>query len=238
MVATPANGALTQAGVIRVLNENAAGATVVHAAGGIPGDIHRLWNSVEPNDYHSEYGYSCMGYEVAGALGVKLAEPQRHVLAFLGDGSWLMLHTELVTAVQEGIKLDVVLLDNHGYQCIHNLQRGTGGRSFHNEFRMRTQSPEGNALAGAPVPIDFVQNAASYGARTFTARTELELRAALREMKSEPRACFLYVVLAEPSQLPGTSWWDVPPAEVSSLPGVRAARAAYDEAGKKRRFFY
>ena len=133
------DGKLYQSQVIRVLNEFCdSGSTVVHAAGGIPGDIHRLWRGKSETDYHSEYGYSCMGYEIAGALGVKLADPGREVYAFLGDGSYLMLNHELVTAAQEGLKITVVLNDNHGFGCIHNLQRACGGRSFGNEFRHRS----------------------------------------------------------------------------------------------------
>jgi 3D-(3,5/4)-trihydroxycyclohexane-1,2-dione acylhydrolase (decyclizing) len=132
------------------------------------------------------------------------------------------------------VKVDVVLLDNHGYGCIHNLQRGTGGRSFNNEFRARNNG----RLSGDNVAIDFVKNAESYGARAFTARTERELVQALADMRAEKRACFLYVPLAETSKLPGTSWWDVPPAEVSTVASVNEARAAYDEAVKKQRFHH
>jgi len=229
------DGRLTQAEVIRVLNDEAGpGSTIVHAAGGIPGDIHKLWRAKEPDDYHSEYGYSCMGYEIAGALGVKLARPEREVYALLGDGSYLMLSQELLTSIQEGAKITVVLLDNHGYQCIHNLQRGSGSRSFGNEFRAR----KGGRLEGEPLAVDFVQNAQSLGAKTFTATTAAELSRALREAKALPASCLIYIPLEASAGLPGTSWWDVPIAEVSSSASVREKHAAYEEAKKKQRFHY
>lgn len=229
------DGRLTQAEVIRVLNEEAGpGSTIVHAAGGIPGDIHKLWRAKEPEDYHSEYGYSCMGYEIAGALGVKLARPEREVYALLGDGSYLMLSQELLTSIQEGTKITAILLDNHGYQCIHNLQRGSGSRGFGNEFRAR----KGTKLEGAPLPVDFVQNAQSLGAKTFTATTAAELSRALREAKDQPTSCLIYIPLESSTGLPGTSWWDVPIAEVSSSSSVREKHAAYEEAKKKQRFHY
>ena len=139
------------------------------------------------NDYHSEYGYSCMGYEIAGALGVKLAAPERDVYAFLGDGSYLMLHTEIVTAVQEGVKLTIVLNDNHGYGCIHDLQRGSGGKSFGNEFRARLVQT--NRLEGKRLPVDFAKNAESLGAKAFRAETlaELRPRSRLREERKRRR---------------------------------------------------
>ncbi|MCC7109432.1 MAG: 3D-(3,5/4)-trihydroxycyclohexane-1,2-dione acylhydrolase (decyclizing) [Deltaproteobacteria bacterium] len=229
------SGALSQAELLDVLNQRAgAGSTVVHAAGGIPGDIHKLWASVEPRDYHSEYGYSCMGYEVAGALGVKLAEPAREVYALLGDGSYLMMANELLTSVQEGRKIVVILVDNHGYQCIHNLQRGCGGRSFGNEFRART----GAGLTGEPVAVDFVKNAASLGAVTFTAKTRAELTRALDDAARVTTSCLIYVPLEAPSRLPGSSWWDVPVAEHSTQPDAQRARAEYEGAASKRRFFW
>ena len=229
------DGRLTQPEVIRVLNDEVGpSATVVHAAGGIPGDIHKLWRSRDPDDYHSEYGYSCMGYEIAGALGVKLARPEREVYALAGDGSYLMLSQELLTSIQEGAKITVVLLDNHGYQCIHNLQRGSGGRSFGNDFRAR----RGGRLEGEPLAVDFMKNAESLGARTFTATTAGELARALGEARGEASSCLIYIPLATSAPLPGSSWWDVPIAETSPLPSVQEARAAYEAARKRRRFHY
>jgi len=230
------DGLLYQSQVIRVLNEFCdADSTVVHAAGGIPGDIHKLWRGKSDTDYHSEYGYSCMGYEIAGALGVKLAAPEREVYAFLGDGSYLMLNHEIVTAVQEGVKLTVVLNDNHGYGCIHSLQRACGGRSFGNEFRFR--QGRGGRLEGDPLPVDFVGNARSLGAVVFTAGDEASLRQALTEARRSPRTCLIYIPISSRSVMAGFSWWDVPPAEVSGVPTVRAARRKYDRARRQGRYF-
>ncbi|MBL9200230.1 MAG: 3D-(3,5/4)-trihydroxycyclohexane-1,2-dione acylhydrolase (decyclizing) [Opitutaceae bacterium] len=229
---------LTQAQVIDELNR-ACGAdgTVVHASGGIPGDIHKLWRSHARNDYHSEYGYSCMGYEIAGALGIKLAEPEREVYAFLGDGSYLMLHTEIVTAVQENKKIVVVVCDNHGFGCIHGLQRGSGGNSFGNEFRHRTGADA--RLTGRPVDVDFAKNAESLGATGLRATTLDELRAALATAKAAKGVVVIHVPVPADIRLPGYSWWDVPVSATSKLPGVRAARARYDRTVKsKQRFYY
>lgn len=228
---------LTQAQVIDELNQ-ACGTTgtAVHASGGIPGDIHKLWRSQAPTDYHSEYGYSCMGYEIAGALGIKLAAPEREVYAFLGDGSYLMLHTEIVTAVQEGLKITIVLVDNHGFGCIHGLQRGCGGNSFGNEFRERTGKHA--RLEGQPVAVDFAKNAESLGATGVRANTREELRAALADAKDTNGVVLIFVTVPAEVRLPGYSWWDVPVSATSKLPGVRAARAAYDKATKKQRFYY
>lgn len=232
-----ADGLLYQSQVIRVLNEFCdARSTVVHASGGIPGDIHKLWRGKSSTDYHSEYGYSCMGYEIAGALGVKLAEPRREAYALLGDGSYLMLNHEIVTAVQEKLKITVVLTDNHGFGCIHNLQRACGGRSFGNEFRVRTH--QAGRLEGAPVAVDFMANARSLGATVFEARDEASLVTALGEAKREKNTCFIYVPVTPASVMQDFSWWDVPPAAVSGVPTVRAARAAYEQAKKRQQFYY
>jgi len=228
---------LHQADVIRVLNDQCdERSTIVHAAGGLPGDVLKLWKSRASGDYHSEYGYSCMGYEIAGALGVKMARPENEVYAFLGDGSYLMLNHEIVTSIQEGKKITVVLVDNHGYQCIHNLQNGCGGDSFGNEFRRRT--PEHGRLEGDFVEIDFAANARSLGAVAFTARTEAELVEALAGARRETRTCVVCVPIEPRTPLPGFSWWDVPVAQVSPAPGAAAAQQAYVEGVKKRRLYY
>jgi len=227
---------LHQADVIRVLNEETDEAsTIVHAAGGLPGDVLKLWKSKAPGDYHSEYGYSCMGYEIAGALGVKLAQPKREVYAFLGDGSYLMLNHEIVTSLQERQKITVVLVDNHGFQCIHNLQQGCGGDSFGNEFRQRT---ENGRLEGEFVEIDFAANARSLGAKAFTAKTEEEVRQALRDAKKEGRTCVIHIPIEPRTGLPGYSWWDVPVAEVSPAKNAQQAREAYEKGLLDRKLYY
>ncbi|MFC5468511.1 3D-(3,5/4)-trihydroxycyclohexane-1,2-dione acylhydrolase (decyclizing) [Cohnella suwonensis] len=197
---------------------------VVAAAGSLPGDLHRVWRTTEPKTYHMEYGFSCMGYEVSGAFGVALAEPEREVYAVLGDGSYLMLHSELVTAVQEGVKLTVLLFDNHGFQCIHNLQRGHGSDGFGNEFRFR--SKESGRLNGNYIPIDFAAHARSLGAASYTARNAEELELALRQAKAEQGPA-----LVEIKVLPGTntdgydSWWNVGVPEASTDDKVLKAHA-------------
>lgn len=227
---------LRQSEVIRIVNEHAGpNTTVVHAAGGLPGDLHKLWRSRHRDDYHSEYGYSCMGYEVAGALGVKLARPELEVIALLGDGSYLMLHTELLTSLQEGLAITLVLVDNGGYQCIHGLQQACGGRSFGNEFRQRNAGSK--RLDGKPLSIDFVQNAASFGAKAIRAETATELAAALAMARSESRSTLIHVPV-EPGPLPGFAWWDVPMSEVSEVPSVQEERQRYEEARRKRVFYY
>ncbi len=228
---------ITQAQVIEEVNlACGADGTMVHASGGLPGDVHKLWRSYAANDYHSEYGYSCMGYEIAGALGVKLAEPRREVYAFVGDGSYLMLHTEIVTAVQEGLKLTIVLCDNHGYGCIHGLQRGCGGNSFGSEFRVRTRAA--GRLEGTPVAVDYMKSAESLGATAVRAGTPAELRAALAAAKEATGVVMIYIEVPADVRLPGFSWWDVPMAATSAVPAVRQARAAYDRALEKQRFYY
>ncbi|MCD9022812.1 3D-(3,5/4)-trihydroxycyclohexane-1,2-dione acylhydrolase (decyclizing) [Cohnella silvisoli] len=197
---------------------------VVAAAGSLPGDLHRVWRTTEPKTYHMEYGFSCMGYEVSGAFGVALAEPEREVYAVLGDGSYLMLHSELVTAIQEGVKLTILLFDNHGFQCIHNLQRGHGSDGFGNEFRFR--SKETGRLSGNYMPIDFAAHARSLGAASYTAGNAEQLEQALHRAKAEQGP-----VLVEIKVLPGTntdgyeSWWNVGVPEVSTDEKVLKAHA-------------
>jgi 3D-(3,5/4)-trihydroxycyclohexane-1,2-dione acylhydrolase (decyclizing) len=238
MVHPHRNGGLMHSSeVIRILNEELGpDTTIVHAAGGLPGDLHKLWKSKAPGDYHSEYGYSCMGYEIAGALGVKMARPERDVYALVGDGSYLMLSQEIVTSVQEGRKMTLVLFDNHGYDCIHNLQKGCGSAGFGNEFRHRDQGSR--RLEGAVVPVDFAANARSLGAATFCAESEEGLRRALAQARTETRTALIYVPVEPHTPLPGYSWWDVPISETSDSEAVRAARARYEEAIAKRRFHY
>ncbi|WP_426448042.1 3D-(3,5/4)-trihydroxycyclohexane-1,2-dione acylhydrolase (decyclizing) [Paenibacillus sp. S-38] len=189
-------------------------AVIVCAAGSLPGDLHRLWRAAGPKTYHMEYGFSCMGYEVSGAFGAALADPHRDVYALVGDGSYLMLHSELLTSLQEGRKITVLLFDNHGFQCIHNLQREHGSDGFGNEFRSRSQ--ETSRLTGAYLPIDFAAHARALGAKAYKASTPEELQEALRLAKEES-----ITTLIEIPVVPGTntggyeSWWNVGVPEVS-----------------------
>ena len=172
--------AMSQGELIGVLNGEArAGDTVIGAAGGPPGDLLKLWDATGGRDCHIEFGYSCMGYEIPAGLGVRLAQPEGEVYVLIGDGTYLMNPTEIVTAVQEGLKLTIVLAENHGYQCIRRLQMWRTGVSFGNEFRRR--DPETNRLEGGYLPIDLAANAASFGARTWHVETPAQLRQALHE---------------------------------------------------------
>ncbi|THF84063.1 3D-(3,5/4)-trihydroxycyclohexane-1,2-dione acylhydrolase (decyclizing) [Cohnella fermenti] len=215
---------LTQTRALGVLNETLLPSDViVCAAGSLPGDLHRVWRPAEPGTYHMEYGFSCMGYEVSGAFGAALAEPDRNVYALVGDGSYLMLHSELVTSLQEGVKITVVLLDNSGFQCIHNLQRSRGSDGFGNEFRYR--SPASGRLDGDSLPIDFAAHARSLGADAYTARTAEELREALLKAREGTKSTLIEVkVLAGTNTGDYESWWRVDVPEVSVSPKVNEAR--------------
>lgn len=228
---------LTQANVIGIVNETSeAKDVVVCAAGGLPGDLLKLWRPRDPKGYHLEYGYSCMGYEIAGGLGVKMAASEREVYVLVGDGSYLMLHTEIVTSIQEGRKLVIVLLDNSGFGCIRGLQMENGTPSYGNELRFR--DPASGDLDGATVPIDFVRNAESLGAHAIEARNADELRAALERAKSADRTTLISVAVPIEERVPGfESWWDVPVAEVSEQPAVQAARAQYEAQRAKQRIY-
>ncbi|MDQ3411546.1 MAG: thiamine pyrophosphate-dependent enzyme, partial [Chloroflexota bacterium] len=227
----------SQANVIGIVND-AGGPrdVVVCAAGSMPGDLMKLWRPLDAKSYHVEYGFSCMGYEIAGGLGVKMADPEREVFVMVGDGSYLLMSSEIVTAIQEGVKLIIVVVDNHGYQSIHGLQRASGSPSFGNELRFR--NPETGLLDGEPVPIDFAANAASLGAVALSARTADELRTALAQAKRETTTTVIQVRLDNEARVPSfESWWDVPIAEVSGDPDVRAARAEYVSDRANERYF-
>ncbi|HEX2554555.1 MAG TPA: 3D-(3,5/4)-trihydroxycyclohexane-1,2-dione acylhydrolase (decyclizing) [Microvirga sp.] len=198
-------------------------AIVVCAAGGLPGELHKLWQSHAPLGYHLEYGYSCMGYEIAGALGVKMARPERDVVVMVGDGSYLMMNSELATAVMLGQKLTVVLLDNRGFGCINRLQRATGGESFNNLLRDAEHVTLPN--------IDFAAHAASLGARAVKVDGIAGLEAALKEARGS-RDTTVIVIDTDPlaSTDAGGHWWDVAVPEVSARPQVNAARERYEDA--------
>ena len=226
---------LSQGEVIGALNSfTGPRGVVVCAAGSLPGDLHKLWRTRDPKGYHLEYGYSTMGYEIAGGLGVKMAVPDREVYVMVGDGSYLMMAQEIATSIQEGIKLNILLLDNHGFSSINGLSHACGGGGFATEYRYRRDgSLEGNVL-----PVDFVANAASLGAVAVRARTREELVDALEQTRSQPRTSVVVVEVDLNERVPGyESWWDVPIAEVSEMEPVRVARRAYDAARKKERNF-
>ena len=197
---------LTQSRVLGILNETLGeNDIIVGAAGSLPGDLQRAWQSKGENTYHLEYGYSCMGYEVNAALGAKLAQPEKEVYALLGDGSYMMLHSELVTSVQENKKINVVLFDNMTNGCINNLQIGNGMDSFATEFRFR--NPQTNKLDGGFVPVDFAMNAASYGCKTYKVTTEEELYAALADAKKQNVSTLIDIKVLPKTMIPGYGSW-------------------------------
>ena len=225
---------LAQSEVIGLVNEAFGGqATVICAAGTMPGDLLKLWRPEEPKAYHLEYGYSCMGYELPAGLGVKLAEPAREVVVFIGDGSYLMMNTEIVTAVAEGLAFTVVLVDNHGYQSIHGLQRSCGTRGFNNELRYR--NPQTGLTDGDYVPIDFVKHAEALGATARYAPDEVSLKEALQQAKGASRVTVIVVPVDPEKRVPGfDGWWDVPVAEATEQEAVKVARRQYEELRKKQ----
>jgi 3D-(3,5/4)-trihydroxycyclohexane-1,2-dione acylhydrolase (decyclizing) len=209
--------------------------TMVCAAGSLPGDLHKLWRTSKPGGYHLEYGYSCMGYEIAGGLGVKMADPEREVYVMVGDGSYLMMAQEIVTSLQEGYKLNIVLVDNHGFSSIGGLSRSCGNDGLGTSYRYRS----GDKYDGEPLPVDFVANAASLGAWARRARTREELREALKEGRKQSRTTVVVVETAYDERVPGyESWWDVAIPEVSERESVQSARKKYEEARKKERIFF
>ncbi len=234
---TPTGVPVSQAEVIGAVNDFARPRDVVMcAAGSLPGDLHRLWRTRDPKGYHLEYGYSCMGYEVAGGLGIKMAAPDREVYVMVGDGSWLMMSSELVTAVQEGIKLTIVLLDNHGFQSIGGLSQAIGNGPFGVRYKQR--NPKTGQLDGANVPVDFAANARSLGAHVIEARDIPELKAALVAARRQKRSTVIVIETDAEKRAPGyDSWWDVPIAEVSTMGSVKRVRKEYERAVRKERFF-
>ena len=228
---------ITQGEVIGIVNDFTEPSDImVCAAGSMPGDLHKLWRTRQPGGYHMEYGFSCMGYEIAGGLGAKMAHPEREVYVLVGDGSYLMMAQEIITALQEGYKLNIVLLDNHGFSSIGGLSRSCGNEGMGTEYRYRSSDGK---YDGDVLPVDFEANAASLGACAVRARTGEELKAALACARKQSRTSVVVVETAYDQRVPGyESWWDVPIAEVSEQDSVKAARRQYEEARKKERYFF
>jgi 3D-(3,5/4)-trihydroxycyclohexane-1,2-dione acylhydrolase (decyclizing) len=226
---------ISQGEVIGVVNDISRPRDVlVCAAGSLPGDLHKMWRTRDPKGYHLEYGYSCMGYEISGGLGVKMAAPDREVYVMVGDGSYLMMAQEIVTSLQEGYKLTIVVLDNHGFSSIGGLSRACGNRGMGTEYRYRRSGK----LEGDPIPVDYVANARSLGAEAVRATTREEFKNALLAASKSQRTSVVVIETAYDQRVPGyESWWDVPIAEVSEIESVRAARSRYEEAVRKERLF-
>jgi 3D-(3,5/4)-trihydroxycyclohexane-1,2-dione acylhydrolase (decyclizing) len=225
--------AMSQGELIGVVNRAARpGDTAIAAAGGLPGDLQKLWDATGGRTLHLEFGYSCMGYELPAGLGVRMAMRQRgqegEVYVLIGDGTYLMQPSELATAVQEGLKVTLVLSNNHGYQIIRNLQMGRVGRSFGNEFRGRDHRT--GRLEGAYLPIDFAKNGQSFGARVWKVETPDGLKRALEAARTETGPCMIVVETEPHRYLPGSGvWWDVAPAETTDDPTTRSLREEFEQ---------
>jgi 3D-(3,5/4)-trihydroxycyclohexane-1,2-dione acylhydrolase (decyclizing) len=229
---------ISQSEVIGIVNNfSQPEDVVVCAAGSLPGDLHKLWRTRDPKGYHLEYGNSCMGYEIAGGLGVKLADAEREVYVMVGDGSYLMMSAEIVTALQEGVKLNIVLLNNYGFSSIGGLSQAVGSNGFGTDYRMR--DAKSGQLDGARLEVDFAGNAASLGAHVIRATTADDLKRALEEARRQKSTTVVVVEVDKEVRVPGyESWWDVPVAEVSEMDSVKAAREAYEEGKKRERNFW
>jgi 3D-(3,5/4)-trihydroxycyclohexane-1,2-dione acylhydrolase (decyclizing) len=228
----------TQAQVLGLLDEIADESDIlINAAGSLPGDLHKLWRTRSRDQYHLEYGYSCMGYEIPAAIGVGLAAPGRPVWALVGDGTYLMMPTEIVTAVQENVPIKMLLVQNHGYASIGGLSESVGGERFGTAYRHR--DPDDGTFTGAPLPVDLAANAASLGMRVLRAKTVRDLRAALAEARAADTPTCVYVETQTADTVsgppPAQAWWDVPVAETATRASAVKAREEYDRHVSTRR---
>lgn len=229
---------LSQGEVIGMVNSFSRPQDVVLcAAGSLPGDLHKLWRTRDPRGYHLEYGYSTMGYEIAGGLGVAMADPEREVYVMVGDGSFLMMNTEIVTMVQEGIKVTIIVLDNHGFSSIGGLSESVGSGGFGTEYRFRTET---SRLDGAALPINLAQNCASLGAHVIEAHDRASFMAALEAARAHKGGPVCIVAEVDRNQRVGgyESWWEVAVAQVSEDPNVQQARAQYEANKQKQRHYF
>jgi 3D-(3,5/4)-trihydroxycyclohexane-1,2-dione acylhydrolase (decyclizing) len=224
-----------QTEVLGALNELIGpDATVVQAAGSMPGDLQMLWRAQDVKQYHVEYAFSCMGYEIAGALGVKMAAPEREVYALVGDGSYLMMSSEIVTAVSEGIKLVLVIVQNHGFSSIGSLSESLGSQRFGTSYRFR--NADSGLLNGDKLPIDLAANAESLGAEVIRVKTMDEFREALERVRTIPHTVAVHIETDPLAPVPSSeSWWDVPVSQVSELDSTQNAYKAYEEHKSRQR---
>jgi 3D-(3,5/4)-trihydroxycyclohexane-1,2-dione acylhydrolase (decyclizing) len=215
-------------------------AVMVCAAGSLPGDLHKLWRSRHPKQYHLEYGYSCMGYEIAGGLGIKMAEPQREVYVLVGDGSYLMLSADIVTSIQEGYKLTIILMDNKGFKSIGALSRSLGSQGFGTRyvFPENNRLPDDTADSAKTLPVDLAANSKSLGAYVIECETYQDFLTALETARGIDHTTVIYIQNDRYIGVPGyESWWDVAIAEVSEIETVKSARQDYEQAVQKERYF-
>ncbi len=233
---------LSQSEIIGAVNQYGdPDGVVVCAAGSLPGDLHKLWRAHHPKHYHLEYGYSCMGYEIAGGLGVKMAAPEREVYVMVGDGSYLMMNSEIITSIQEGYRLTIILIDNQGFKSIGGLSRSLGQGGFGTRYVFPKEGHLPGDEAGNDVrylPVDLAANAHSLGAHVFECDSYEQLVDAIRRAKEMDRTTVIYVRSDRYESVPSyESWWDVPVAEVSQMPSVQAAREEYEEMRAKERYY-
>lgn len=249
---TAQSGLPYQGALIGAVNDHGdPHAVMVCAAGSLPGDMHKLWRTRHPKQYHLEYGYSCMGYEIAGGLGIKMAEPEREVYVMVGDGSYLMMNTDLITSIQEGYKLTLILMDNTGFRSIGSLSRSLGQNGFGTRyvFPEQVEAPHRNAQSfhGLPtdavgydvnaLPVDLAGNAESLGCHVIRCQSVNDVVQALQDAKSIDKTTVIYVPNDRYLGVPGYSWWDVPVAEVSELDSVNAAREEWEEMRTQERYY-
>jgi 3D-(3,5/4)-trihydroxycyclohexane-1,2-dione acylhydrolase (decyclizing) len=231
----------SQGELIGAVNEHGdPNAVMVCAAGSLPGDLHKLWRSRHPKQYQLEYGYSCMGFEIAGGLGARMAEPRREVYVLVGDGSYLMMSSEIVTSIQEGYKLTIVLMDNAGFKSIGALSRSLGQSGFGTRYVYPSHdSLPGDDGPAETLPVDLAANARSLGACVVECQTYDDVVVALGTARGMDRTTVIYVKNDRLQSVPGyESWWDVPVAEVSDIPSVAAARAEWERNRARERYFF
>jgi 3D-(3,5/4)-trihydroxycyclohexane-1,2-dione acylhydrolase (decyclizing) len=234
----PSQGELI--GAVNMLGDKDA--VMINAAGSMPGDLHKLWRCHHSKHFHLEYGFSCMGYEIAGGLGIKMADPNREVYVMVGDGSYLMLGNEIVTSIQEGYKLTVVLMDNSGFNSIGGLSRSLGQDGFGTRYVYPKEGRLPGDSSGAQaeeLPVDLATNARGLGAHVIECKTREDFVAALEAARAQTRTTVIYIRNDRYVGVGGyDTWWDVPPAEVSTMPDVQAARKAWEGKVSNERFFH
>ncbi len=227
---------VSQAEVVGAVNECAGPRDVVLcAAGSLPGDLHKLWRTIDPKGFHLEYGYSTMGYECAAGIGAKMACPDREIFVMVGDGNYLMMNNEIVTAIQEGIKVTIVLLNNNGFGSIGALSESIGSKRFGTKYRYRDQKT--GQLTGATLPVNLAQNARSLGANVIEVKDIDSLKKALTEAKNETVTTVITIETDLCKGVPGYAWWEVAVAEVSEIDTVKEAYKTYLKNKKKQRYF-
>lgn len=237
---TPAegDGLPSQSEVVGALNNFTDPEDVLlNASGSLPGDIHKLWRTRNPKGFHHEYGYSCMGYEIAGGLGAKMACPDREIYTMIGDGGYLMMSSEIVTSVQEGFKMIIILINNKGFGSIGGLSKSIGQEGFGTEYKYRDEGS--GQLDGGDLPVDLATNAASLGAEVITATDIKSFTEALKVAKANEKTTVIYIETVPERKIAGYgwAWWDVPVSEISEIEAVNKARKTYEENKKKQRYF-